>query len=71
MQRKHLELAAKLWALALVAHTESENADDEVELKVKRLAAARAASKLRRMSTDKREIINTDMAVDVARRLRP
>lgn len=69
MSRRHLELAAKLWALALVAHTESESADDETERKIKRLAVARATTKLRRLGTDPAQIICTDDAADSAKRI--
>lgn len=67
MTRRHLELAAKLWALALVAHTEP-NGEDTRD-KVRKLASARAQTKLRNLGTEKAEIIDEDDAIAVAARL--
>lgn len=70
MKRKHLELAAKLWGLALIAHTESVGETD-TEIKVKHLAAARAQTTLGRLGVDKSEILTAEDALAVAERLRP
>lgn len=68
MTRKHLELTAKLWALALVAHTEcSEN--DELSEKVRRLASKRATTKLRRLGSSRFDILTEQDAADEAARL--
>jgi len=45
MNRKHLELTAKLWGLALIAH--SSEGVDELSNRVRRLASKRAVMKLR------------------------
>jgi hypothetical protein len=68
MTRKHLELTAKLWALALVAHTDCSE-EDELAEKVRRLASKRARSKLARMGTDRTSILNEEDAASEAARL--
>ncbi len=69
MNRKQLELAAKLWGLALIAHTEIIT-DDEID-KVKRLAAKRAATKLHRLGIDKADLICSEDVIEATMRLLP
>lgn len=68
MTRKHLELAAKLWALALVAHTDCDD-PDEVKGKIRHLASFRAKTKLKNLGVSASELLDEDDAVAVARRL--
>ena len=68
MTRKHLELTAKLWALALVAHTDISE-PDELAAKVRTLASKRAQTKLRNLGTDRIQIQNEQDAADEAERL--
>jgi hypothetical protein len=57
MSRKQLELAAKLYGLSMIAHTELSDDDSEADCnKVRRLAAKRATTKLRNLGTDPSEI---------------
>ena len=68
MSRKHLEISAKLWALALVAHTDSLDADPLAQ-KVRRLASKRATTELRRLGTSRGQIQNEQDAANEALRL--
>ncbi len=67
MRRRHLELAAKIWGFALIAHTsEGHDADST---KVRKLASKRAATKLRKIGTDPSEILSEDDAIAKAEEL--
>jgi hypothetical protein len=72
MKRAQLELAAKLYSLATMAHLDlgDDETDDEGG-KVKSLAAKRARTKLNNLGVDRHEIITLDDAMDKAREMRP
>ena len=70
MSRKQLELAAKVWALAAIAHTDL-CADTETANKVRKLAAARAQTKLRNLGTCRSEIMDEYDAIEFAERTHP
>ncbi len=69
MNRAQLELAAKLYALAMVAHVDGGESDEHS--KVISLASKRARTKLRHMGIDPSEVIMIDDAIEIAQRLRP
>lgn len=71
VNRRQLELAAKLYSLATMAHVDLGGAESADAERVRKLAAARAKTKLRRLGTDAAEILCEDDALEVAKRLRP
>lgn len=66
--RAHLELAAKLWGLALIAHTDVLDADDEAA-RVRQTATKRAKQALTQLGTNLCEIFDEEDALEVAKRL--
>jgi len=68
MTRKHLELASKLWSLALIAQSE-EGVVSGVPRKIRSLAAKRAQTKLSRLGVSSGEIPDEDAAYAVAARI--
>ena len=73
MNRRQLELAAKLYALATMAHLDLGDceASEDAAKATARLSAKRAITKLRNLGVDKSEIIQIDDAIEIARQKRP
>lgn len=70
MKRAQLELAAKLYGLAMLAHLDGDPDTDE-EGKVMHLANQRANTKLRNMGVDRSEVLTIGDAIDKAQEMRP
>ncbi len=71
MTRRQLELAAKLYSYATMAHLDLGGADTDDDARVMKLAAKRALTKLRNLGVDRTEVVSIDDAITQAKRLRP
>lgn len=70
MKRPQLELAAKLYGLAMLAHLDGDPDTDE-QGKVMSLASKRARTKLTNLGVDWSEVCTIDDAIAKAKELRP
>lgn len=70
MTRRQLSLASKLYALAMVAHTETEG-DTGDETRVRINATKRAKTALRRLGLDPADVISIDDCIERAQDMRP
>lgn len=71
MTRRQLNLAAKLYGLATMAHLDNGDDSPDDQLKVRTLAMKRARASLRAWNVYPSEILTVQDAIDKAKEMRP